>query len=171
VGEPGASAFFDRVAPHRETLRRYALRLSGSPSDADDLVQATMERALGAESLPADDTLGRWLMVTLYRLFIDQCRKRKAESKAYEGIRHISSGVTAERPTELPRWMRVTDEQLRDAVAKLPDRLRVPYVLRARGKSYKEIAEAMEVGINTVSTRIHRARSALRETLSEDLAE
>jgi RNA polymerase sigma-70 factor (ECF subfamily) len=171
VGEIGERAAVDHVVPHRETLRRYALRLSGNASDADDLVQETLARALDADSLPEPDAVIRWLMVTLYRLFVDQCRKRKAEVRAHESIRHLSRAVTAERPARIPRWMQVTDEELRAAVDALPDRLRTPYVLRARGHSYKEIADKMHVSINTVSTQIRRARQALRAALTAAEAE
>ena len=170
MGAPGETSFLDKVAPYEENLRGYALRLCGDPSDADDLVQETLARALRTQDgLPEAEAIGRWLMVTLYRLFIDQCRKRKAESRAYEGIRHISSAVTGERPVKLPRWMTVSDEELRSAVEELPDKLRKPYVLRARGRSYQEIADDLGIGINTVSTRIRRARLALRAALTDEV--
>lgn len=172
MGEAGETTFVDEVVPHQERLRRYALRLCGNASDADDLVQDTLARALTTEaSLPDGDPLGRWLMVTLYRLFVDQCRKRKAETKAYEGIRHIALTHTAERPVMLPRWMTVSDEELRAAIEELPDKLRRPYVLRARGRTYQEIADDLDIGINTVSTRIRRARLALRAALTDEVAE
>ncbi len=154
------------VEPHRASLERYARRLSRNTSDAEDLVQDTFARALkNADKIP-EEGVGPWLMVILHRLFIDQCRRRKAETKAYEGIRHISPKHADHAPKELPKWMMVTDGDVNAAVAALPEPLRRPYLMRARGDSYKAISETLELSINTVSTRIRRARVALKEKLS-----
>lgn len=171
VAGRGETASMDAVVAQQDALRRYALRLCRDVSDADDLVQETLARAVkNAASLPHPDMILRWLMVTLWRLFIDQCRRRKAESKAHEGISYISRAATAARPVELPRWMTVSDDELRSAVEDLPDKLRVPYVLRARGRSYQQISDTLGIGINTVATRIRRARLALRGALTDKVS-
>jgi RNA polymerase sigma-70 factor (ECF subfamily) len=53
--------------------------------------------------------------------------------------------------------------ELEEAIIGLPDKLREPLVLREfEGMSYQEIADALDLPINTVRTRILRARRALR---------
>ncbi|WP_432262431.1 sigma factor [Cupriavidus sp. TMH.W2] len=61
--------------PH---LRRYARALTGDGAWADDLVQDTVERALGRTSLlRAHSNTRAWLMTILRHLYIDQLRKRR----------------------------------------------------------------------------------------------
>ena len=56
--------------------------------------------------------------------------------------------------------------ELEDAIAELPDKLKAPLVLREfDGMSYQEIADALELPLNTVRTRILRARRALRDRM------
>ena len=58
--------------------------------------------------------------------------------------------------------------QLEGAIAQLPEKYREPLVLRhAAEMSYDEIAEALELPLGTVKTRIFRAREALRSGLSD----
>ncbi len=155
------------VELHRARLHRYALRLCHQMSDADDLVQDTFARALkDRDAIPK--CVGPWLITILHRLFIDQCRRRKAESKLHEGIRHITPIYKEAEPRPLPRWLTVSDDEVRAAVNNLPALLQVPYLMRMEGKSYKTISDELEVSINTVSTRIRRARLALRAALSTD---
>ena len=57
-------------------------------------------------------------------------------------------------------------EDLEEAIAELPDKLKKPLVLREyEGMSYQEIADTLDLPINTVRTRILRARRSLRERL------
>ncbi len=60
---------------------------------------------------------------------------------------------------------------MEEAVARLPEKYREPLVLRhASEMSYEEIADALELPLGTVKTRIFRAREALRDTLGDVLA-
>jgi len=91
VGGHKAEAFLSLIALYQVALRRYAIKLCHSESEADDLVQEALARALeklekqdSQEPLPIGDRLGPCLMVVLYRLFLDQGRRRKKiGSKAY----------------------------------------------------------------------------------------
>lgn len=57
-------------------------------------------------------------------------------------------------------------EELQAAISELPDKYREPLVLREyQGLSYQAIADVLDLPINTVRTRILRARRSLRERL------
>ncbi len=59
-------------------------------------------------------------------------------------------------------------DRISAAIAELPEKYREPIVLRhAAELSYEEIAEALELPIGTVKTRIFRARDALRQSLGD----
>ncbi len=59
-------------------------------------------------------------------------------------------------------------DRISGAINELPEKYREPIVLRhAAELSYEEIAEALELPLGTVKTRIFRARDALRESLGD----
>ena len=149
---------------HRPALERSARRLCRSRHDAEDLVQATLERAWQARGqfLPGGN-LGGWLFRILCNHHRDQLRRR--------------SGVQVPLPDELPdagaaaeeisALLETPPEAVLEAVGQLPPELRAPLeLLVLRGKRYREIAEELSVPINTIGTRIRRARQLLRELFS-----
>lgn len=144
------------------------MRLCRNREDADDLVQETLTKALAKQTTIPDDHVGPWLMVVLYRIFLDGCRRRRAESKAVENIRHLTPRSTPAHTEPPPKWTLVTDEAHREAVAELPDHLRQPYLLRAKGMSYRGIADRLNLSTNTVGTQIRRARETLRGLLGSE---
>lgn len=61
-------------------------------------------------------------------------------------------------------------KEVRRAITNLPERRRQVFILsRYEGMSYKEIAEVLEISVNTVETQISRALSTLRDKFSEHL--
>jgi RNA polymerase sigma-70 factor (ECF subfamily) len=165
--EPAARRAFEGMArAHNDALLAFAIRLTGNPSDARDLVQDTLERALRrAESFAPGTNARAWLFSILHNAFIDRCRRRKTEARS-ESIDEME--VAAHEPEEPPRWTSISAEQLSAAVAALGDEFRVVYELHARdGLSYQAIAERLGIPPNTVGTRLARARRKLR-TLLED---
>ena len=74
------SRFEQLVREHENALITFALRLSGSRSDASDLVQDTLERALRSFDSFTPGTNGRaWLFTILRHTFIDRCRRRRRD--------------------------------------------------------------------------------------------
>ena len=146
---------------HRPALERSARRLCQSRHDAEDLVQATLERAWQARAqfLPGGN-LGGWLFRILCNHHRDLLRRR--------------TGVQVPLPDEVPDGGGVVEEtsallaaqpeDVLEAVGQLPPELRQPLeLLVLRGKRYREIAEELRVPINTIGTRIRRARQLLRQ--------
>ncbi|NER62506.1 sigma-70 family RNA polymerase sigma factor [Pseudomonas sp. MAFF212428] len=141
-----------------QRLRRFALWLTRDASSADDLVQATVERALSRRAQQAgDDSLRAWLFAILYRLFIDTKRRERRHARwlAWFG-RDEATGSDTEAI--------VLAESGLAAFARLPAEQRALLLLiSVEGLSYKEAAQALDVPIGTVMSRLSRARAALRE--------
>jgi RNA polymerase sigma-70 factor, ECF subfamily len=152
--------FPDELARHRPSLERSARRLCRNKQDAEDLVQTTLEKAWQARAqfMPGGN-LGGWLFRILTNRHRDNLRRR--------------SGVQVPLPDELPAAPPETDEvssllalppeAVIEAMNQLSPELRKPLELMAvHGKRYREIADELGVPINTVGTRIRRARIALQ---------
>lgn len=157
--------FADFAREHRPLLLATARRLTGSDSDAHDLVQDTLERALRRfAQLPSGGNPRGWLFTILHNAFIDRCRSNR-------GVHATPVDQLAERlaapPEDAPAaWERVTPEQVQAAVAKLPEEFRSVYGLHAeQRKSYEEISRTLGIPKATVGTRLMRARRRLKEIL------
>jgi RNA polymerase sigma-70 factor (ECF subfamily) len=144
-------------------LRRFALSLTREASSADDLVQASLERALTswAGKRPEGD-LRAWLFSILYRQFIDGRRRARRYSRMLE----LVTGHGEDDPS--PSLERsVMAQSTLDAFERLNTEQRaLLFWVSVEGLSYKEIAAILEVPLGTVMSRLSRARQALRE-LSE----
>ena len=159
------------LADEMGSLRRYALSLSGSVHDADDLVQATIERALKA-GLPAESPKA-WLVRVCRNLWIDELRKRK--------IRNHDSYVEDGKETALvfdstvnPIESDFEEERRHNAIANAMDRLSEDHrtilsMVVVEGLSYAQVAESLELPVGTVMSRVARARRSLRKHLGGEI--
>lgn len=138
-------------------LRRFAWCLTRESSSADDLVQASLERALNSwAGKRAEGDLRAWLFSILYRQFVDGHRK----ARRYARMLELLTG-REERPPSLERTMLARSTL--EAFEHLDNEQRaLLYWVSVEGLSYKEIAAALDVPIGTVMSRISRARDALR---------
>ncbi|MBF4210940.1 sigma-70 family RNA polymerase sigma factor [Pseudomonas donghuensis] len=141
-----------------ERLRRFALWLTREASSADDLVQATVERALSRRGQQREDaSLRAWLFSILYRQFIDGKRRERRQARwlAWFG-RSEEAGSNTEDIVVAQLGLA--------AFAQLPTEQRALLLLvSVEGLSYKEAALALDVPIGTVMSRLSRARAAMRE--------
>ena len=148
-------------------LRRFAYSLTGSPHDADDLLQNTIERIL-SRGVPADVELAKWAFRVCRNIWIDEYRARK--------IRHNAAQLPElEEPTvdgEHIVYQQITLGEVSTAMEKLPDDQRSILALIAlQGMSYKEVADTLSIPIGTVMSRLARARVALHQYLNNPAAE
>ncbi len=153
--------FPDELARHRPSLERSARRLCRNRHDAEDLVQTTLERAWQARAqfLPGGN-IGGWLFRILCNRHRDNLRRRTGQ------LVPLPDEIPAAVPDadEISSLLAIPPETVLEALSQLPAELREPLELLAvRGKRYREIAAELSVPINTVGTRIRRARQKLQE--------
>jgi RNA polymerase sigma-70 factor (ECF subfamily) len=163
------------VAPHLRLLYRLAYRLTGSAADAEDLLQDVLVKAYERRAeLAAIEALKPWLARVLHNLFVDRARayaKRRlvsigaAESErvAVEAVVGFVPGPAAEAQK------RVDISALEGALAKLSLEHRTVLLMHdAEGYLLHEIQTITGISLGTVKSRLHRARSRLRELLEAD---
>jgi RNA polymerase sigma-70 factor (ECF subfamily) len=143
-------------------LRAFARFLAGNPSEADDLVQDTMVRALNAYShFDLDTNIKAWTFTILRNIRINSYRKRRFEELDDATLATMSARANQEDTLELKEVLR--------ALETLPAAQReVITLVRAGGLSYDEAAEIMGCKLGTIKSRVNRADAALRAALGSD---
>ncbi|HET8933306.1 MAG TPA: sigma-70 family RNA polymerase sigma factor [Polyangiales bacterium] len=162
---------------HLDSLYAHALRLTRSPSDAEDLVQDTFVRALRFyERFERGTNLKAWLLRIQFNSFVNKYRRNVKEVSAGEAMSHepATESTLGRGPLQAlldPHGVAIAPilaQEIQAALAKLPeDHQTVVLLADVEELSYKEIAEVIGCPIGTVMSRLHRARKALQERLSE----
>lgn len=155
--------FPEELVRHRPSLERSARRLCRNRQDAEDLVQTTLERAWQARAqfLPGGN-IGGWLFRILSNYHRDILRRRTGIQVPLPDEVPDNTPKTPEAD-EISSLLALPPETVIEALHQLPPELRAPLELLALGgKRYREIAEELAIPINTVGTRIRRARHALQ---------
>lgn len=135
-------------------LRRYARALTGDPARADDLVQDTLERALGKWTLWRPGDLGAWLRTLMHNLFVNQLRSRPNMAELDEA---------ADLPVRAQQQDMLEVRDLDRALQRLPPEQReVLLLVGLEELSYAEVARITGVPLGTVMSRLSRGRERLR---------
>lgn len=165
------------VIAQLDSLYRTALRLTRNQQEAEDLVQETMLKTFRfSKSYQPGTNLRAWLFRILNTSAINRYRKQAThptpatlpdgeEFYLYNRIRDLSGKelTTAAEDEVLSKYL---DEDVYKALNDLPINFRMPVILAdIEGLSYKEIAEALQIPIGTVMSRISRARRQLQQSL------
>lgn len=151
-------------------LYGYAVVLSRSSTEAEDLVQETCLRALRAlGQLRPDGNIKSWLFTILRNVWLNQVRQWRTRPAMVEldsdENRTGDPADTALDPHEVYA-SKVEQEQVRAAIQQLPVEFREIIILREYEElSYQEIASVLDCPLGTVMSRLARARSRLRELL------
>jgi RNA polymerase sigma-70 factor (ECF subfamily) len=159
-----AAAFDVLVRRHQDRLYGVALRMTGDPDDAQDVVQDALEHAWRA--LPRfrqDAQLSTWLV----RIVINRCRDlRRGRHQA--AVPPDETLADAGTPLEAVVEVRGRQDAVVAAIARLPFDQRAALVLHTfDGRSQAEVARLLGTTESAVKVRIHRARRALLGMLGD----
>jgi RNA polymerase sigma factor (sigma-70 family) len=159
------------VEPHLERLYKYAYRLCGQRDAAEDLVQDLMLKTFPRlEEMQKIEKLGPWLARILYRMYIDNIRRQQRspidlmddDEPGYEAYASHQPGPLESMDREL------THELLNEALQKLSDDHRVLIMLHdVEGHNLQEIHELTGIAVGTIKSRLSRARSSLRKSITK----
>jgi RNA polymerase sigma factor (sigma-70 family) len=160
------SSFEDGLTALLPRLRRFAHAIARNPADADDLTQATVERALRSKSQWQPGTrLDSWLYRIMRNLWIDAVRGRGRKEDLQVPVEE------AEWISTDPRQAMEAAIDLKTAMAamqRLPeDQREVVALILVEGFGYRECSEILGLPIGTVSSRLVRGRTALLRMIGE----
>jgi RNA polymerase sigma-70 factor (ECF subfamily) len=164
-----AHAFKTYVEPELEVLLRVARTLTGSPADAEDLVQETLIRAFRAMAGFDGAHPRAWLLTILRNTNMNMHRRRRPELVEDWTLLHEARpafGARTQASAEESVLDNLLDEDLEAAVNGLDPRFRTVLLLVDVDRlSYAEAAEALGVPVGTVMSRLSRARDRVRTQL------
>jgi RNA polymerase sigma factor (sigma-70 family) len=147
------------LEPQIPALRRYAWALLRDDEGADDLVQDTLERAIGRWGQRRDGDLRAWLFAIQRNLFLNGLRQRRSRGA------HVSDEALNELPA--PGISPESHAGLRDILVgldALPEEQRsILLLVGVEDLSYEQAAKVLDVPIGTVMSRLSRARARLRD--------
>ena len=171
--EHSQAEFSQAALDHLDALYGFAMVLTHSRTEAEDLVQETYLRAARAFGrLLPDSNLKSWLFTIMRNIWLNQKRHAKLTGLVVDLDAETEDHwqLTA-HPANDPHAVllqKVQREQLRAAIEKLPVPYREVIVLRdLEGFSYQQIATILECPAGTVMSRLGRAREQLRNWLSD----
>jgi RNA polymerase sigma-70 factor (ECF subfamily) len=158
---------------HYDRIHAVCRRVAGGTRDADDACQEALIKI--TRNLPRFDgrsSFATWAYRIATNASLDELRKRKRRP-ALHSVRDDDEGDPQSEiidPMAEKRLQHVSDRLILDeALAGLPDDLKAAVVLRdVADLDYKEIAEALEIPVGTVKSRIARGRAALAKSLRLD---
>jgi len=152
---------------YKEKVFGLALGIMGEPADADDVVQDTFIRAYEKlDQFDQERKFTPWLLTIAGNIARNKLRRNKFMN-----------------PLDNPGWLKSSESRdpakkvnqekknhlVRDSLAELDEKYRIPIVLRYYGElTYKEISKATDLPAGTVKTRLHRAKSKLKNILGGD---
>ena len=145
-------------------LRRFAITLTGSVTDGEELVHAACERALQTEGQVREIArTDSWIYGIMRNLWVDEFRSRRGRT---HGELTAASDVVGDDGTAATE-RRITPAAVRRELAALPEEQRVVLVLVCvDGLTYKEAAEVLKVPVGTIMSRLSRGRQDLHERLN-----
>jgi RNA polymerase sigma-70 factor (ECF subfamily) len=162
------AAFEAEALPHVDRLFRLAMWLERNRSDAEDLVQETMMQALQSfHRFQAGTNCRAWLATILQHV---RSNRRRGRSRS-PLVEDPDDRIAQTTPFVPPLPQQLTDDDILGALRRIPAPFQEVIVLSdVEELSYREIAEALNIPMGTVMSRLHRARALLRSELTASKA-
>jgi RNA polymerase sigma-70 factor, ECF subfamily len=166
------AAFEELVRRHQQRVFALVAGILHRPDDVEDVAQQVFLKAyLGIKRFDQRAAFSTWL----YKIAVNECwdylRKRKVRPLVYEAdlseeqVSRLDGIVSSARPPERPSARAEAREILEQMLAALPEQDRQLLVLKEiEGFSVQELAEILNLNVNTVKVRLFRARGRIMDT-------
>jgi RNA polymerase sigma factor (sigma-70 family) len=153
--------FVELFNGHFSRLYRYLDRLCGEPDLAADIAQETFIKLYERGSLP--DSPGAWLVTVATNALRNASNTRTRRRHLLKVVPDSEMFADRAVPPGHAAGSRETQQRVRSALDRMPERERQMLLLRAEGYSYREIAEALGLNEASMGTLLARAKRVFRE--------
>lgn len=162
-GEEAWTAFEAEALPHVDRLFRLAMWLERNRAEAEDLVQETLMQALQSfHRYKVGTNCRAWLVTILHHV---RSNRRRASGRLTI-VADADDRIVSMTPFVPPIPEHLTDDDVLAALRAIPEAYQQVIVLcDVEEMTYKEIAEALDIPLGTVMSRLHRGRALLRAEL------
>lgn len=160
--------FNHKLISLENNMERYALSLTFDREKAKDLLQDTYFKALTNKDKYVEvSNFKAWAFTIMKNTFINNYRKSVRENGIFEKNKDLFLfNISKESDIGMPE-SELACKEVYDAIETLDDHIKVPFRMHADGYKYKEIAEALNLNIGTVKSRIFLFRKKLMEAIQE----
>lgn len=146
-----------------EKLQKFAYKLTQNKSDADDLLQSTLLRAMEKKHLFQDNTnLFSWSSKIMYNMFVSAYRRRTKFETQYDPESYIER-ESVEASQDVKMELNDVENAMNSISA---DHRKILTLVCVKGMQYAEVSEALQIPVGTVRSRLSRAREALMSEMN-----
>ena len=162
-------SFRNDVLPLKNELYRLALRITLNPAEAEDIVQETMIKVWNKREQWNDiESIEAFCLTICRNISLDKMRKMENQNQSLEESEHDAPDQSYSSNPEEQAMQQDKLMLIRRLINALPEKQRSAMQLRDfEGKSYKEIAQIMDISEEQVKINIFRARQTIRQKFLE----
>ena len=147
-------------------LFSFALRLTRSRQDAEDLMQETKIKAFKYRNKFTEGTNFKgWISTIMRNTFINQYRKAKIRRHLNHTVEDHTASVSVLHSVDNAGEQSLRMKELKRMLESIGDIYSVPFLMFYRGFEYQEIAQKLNIPIGTVKSRIFTARAKMKSLL------
>lgn len=163
--------FLESIDKLNNLLFSYALRLTRSHQDAQDLMQETTMRAFRhKDKFTMGTNFKSWVSTIMRNTFINRYRKLKNRKHVNAPIEDFTYAIENTSAINNSGEQNLRMQELTRVMDSINDIYTVPFMMFYRGYEYKEIAEYLAIPIGTVKSRIFLARRKMKELITDRVA-
>ncbi|MGC8579883.1 MAG: RNA polymerase sigma factor [bacterium] len=165
------SAFKEIVTTYQDSIYNLCVYMIGDPINAEDLTQDVFIKAYtNLKSFKPQASIYTWL----YRIAVNTCIDYKRKTTLESMFTHKNDEeIISNQPSNDPEPESISDSKqgvsdLKRALERLSKKLKTVIIMREiEGLSYEEIAQALDVSVGTVKSRLSRARNELQRLMKK----
>jgi len=164
------SQFTELYNQNLPALKNFARKLTRDEDAANDLVQDAMIKAFRAkDKFLAKSSFKSWTFTILKNTFITGYNKRRKRGIVSTPIEELAHNFENSHAINNNAISLLYVKEIRSRIGKLSEKCKEPFRLHLSGYQYNEIAEALQIPIGTVKSRINFARTKLKQMMSNDI--
>jgi RNA polymerase sigma-70 factor (ECF subfamily) len=158
---------FDQILiKNTEFLKPFAFTLTKDQEAAKDLVQETLFRALAnKEKYHIGTNIKAWMYTIMRNIFINNYRRKSKQQTIFDHTANDFLIDTNQVTVTNDAIATLNLKEVQEAIHKLPEIFRNPFLLYFDGYKYHEIADMLHEPLGTIKSRIHFARKLLKSQI------